>query len=332
MNEINASDRWSARDEERLSALLEGEAARPGLPPEVYQAVEASWQRRVHETRSRRRRSAWAAAAGLLLALTAYLWFDKTHSPPTVATIGATASNAAIDGASAVAGTEVLAGSTVTTGSSGGALLQLDGSATLRLARQAEVEMLEAGRARLVAGAVYFDSGAPTSAGDGPALYLETPLGVISDIGTQFEALVEGSTVEVRVREGRVEIEAKSGLLRVDSGEQLALATSGPPLRSAIPIYGVAWEWAETLGRPFPLEGRSLHDLFAWAARETGRRLVYSSDQLASDAAAITLHGDAVRGLSPLETVDLGLAGSGLTAHVVNGALQVSRATALAGS
>ncbi len=62
------------------------------------------------------------------------------------------------------------------------------------------------------------------------------------------------------------------------------------------------WNWLATITPPFTLEGRSVEDFLEWAARETGRSVVFASPDAAERARAVTLSGT-VEGLTPDEAV-----------------------------
>ena len=49
---------------------------------------------------------------------------------------------------------------------------------------------------------------------------------------------------------------------------------------------------------PFSIEGRSVDEFLGWAARETGRQVVYASPDIEQQARRVTLSGT-VEGLAP---------------------------------
>jgi hypothetical protein len=66
--------------------------------------------------------------------------------------------------------------------------------------------------------------------------------------------------------------------------------------------YDDAWDWTETLAPTFEIENRPLADFLKWAARETGRELVFENDDTRLAAMSTRLHGS-VSGFTPSEAV-----------------------------
>ncbi len=81
------------------------------------------------------------------------------------------------------------------------------------------------------------------------------------------------------------------------SGEQLLLTGTGVQ-RSALPPYDGQWAWVASVTPPFEIEGRSVAEFLAWAARETGREVAYTTPAAAQRAQGIVLRGS-VSGLAP---------------------------------
>jgi hypothetical protein len=100
------------------------------------------------------------------------------------------------------------------------------------------------------------------------------------------------------VREGSVAIERGRDRIVGNAGEQLSVTSNGAVVRTTIAPRDTQWAWVESIAPPFAIEGRPLDDFLAWAARETGRQLVYASPAAAADAASIELKGSVV-GLRP---------------------------------
>jgi hypothetical protein len=102
---------------------------------------------------------------------------------------------------------------------------------------------------------------------------------------------VASEEVVVSVREGQVKVTADGFELVVAANEELDLRTDGTRRTSAIDGYGSRWEWAADIAPPIELDGRSTFDIVAWAARETGRRVVYETPSAESRARDNELRG-----------------------------------------
>ena len=137
---------------------------------------------------------------------------------------------------------------------------------------------------------MYVDAGAAAH-GAGATFVLETPAGDVRHLGTQYAVRTLDGTVLVNVREGSVAIERGRDRIVGNAGEQLSVTSSGAVVRTTIAPRDTQWAWVESIAPPFAIEGRPLDDFLAWAARETGRQLVYTSPAAAAEAASIKLKG-----------------------------------------
>ena len=110
-----------------------------------------------------------------------------------------------------------------------------------------------------------------------PALAVQTPAGEVVHIGTQFMVTVAGDEVVLSVREGQVKVTGDGFELVVDTNEELDLRGDGTREVTAIDGHGERWAWAAEVAPQIELDGRTTFDVVAWAARETGRRVVYAT-------------------------------------------------------
>jgi ferric-dicitrate binding protein FerR (iron transport regulator) len=170
----------------------------------------------------------------------------------------------------------------------------------LRLDTGTQVALLDSRHATLARGGVYVDSGAGADARAGD-LEIDTPLGGVRHLGTQYQARLLDGSLLVAVREGRVEVDARTGSVVAMAGEQLAIADTGVT-RSALPADAGQWAWIGLVTPPFSIDGKSVEAFLEWAARETGRSIDYASPAAASRAREIVLRGS-VAGLTPEQAV-----------------------------
>jgi ferric-dicitrate binding protein FerR (iron transport regulator) len=273
-------------EEEQVRHLLEEAGPRPEVPPEdlakIKAAFRAEWEGHVRRRRSPDRRL-WLLAASVLLAIGLGWWFWPA-SPP-----------------ASVAGPEL---ETETP-----AAFRLKG-ASLRLDAGSRVRLVSASEIRLERGAVYIDSqGAGTVA-------VQTPLGTVTEIGTQFEVRLLESAVRVRVREGAVRVESH----RAEAGTELTLKADGSVTQSRIAAYGPPWDWVLKAAPPIRIEGLTLEEVLDRVARETGWTVRYEDPGLAASAGEIVVHGN-VEHLAPEQALEVVLPGAGLDHRVVDGVL-----------
>ncbi len=325
---------------EVVARLLEVAGPRPPVPDDVAlrvrTAVHADWQREVRARRVRRR--AWtmglAAAACLVAAVagTSMLRPDVADLPePPVgravvaaleAHVGADLSIKEPGGASwrqLGPGEVVRAGATVRTGRSSQAGIRLGSGVSLRADSHTRFRLVSAFDVAVEGGSVYIDN-PPDGEHDEP-LTVRTPLGVVRDIGTQFEVRLDPGALRVRVREGTVTVERDRRTDTATSGVELQVREDGTVLSRPIPVSGPDWAWVLSVAGPMEIEGRPLSAFLTWVSREHGWRLAYTTDAAAA-AARTVLHGS-VAGLSPEDAIGSVLATCGLAHRVEDGTLVI---------
>jgi ferric-dicitrate binding protein FerR (iron transport regulator) len=304
-------------------------AGRRAEPPEtaarqVYAAASAAFHRKTARRRERRRLF-FAAAAAAAIAAVALVW---NLAPPTggggeLARIervaGAVERARGEDWVPVQPAADALdAGSRIRTQPGGRAALALAGGESLRLAGNTEVMLDAPGRIYVERGTVYIDSGAQP----GAPLEVVTPAGTARDLGTQFELLVSGAALRLRVREGAVAIDRGGRSLTGSAGEEIAIDSLGSVSRGTIAPDSPAWQWAESIAPAPDMDGKPATALIVWAARETGRRLRYESPLVERRAATVILHGD-IRHLAPLAALEAMLATTDLECVLVGDTMEI---------
>jgi ferric-dicitrate binding protein FerR (iron transport regulator) len=265
-------------------------------------AARASWQRGLAAP-TRRGPLRWMALGTLAAAasVAAFVGWQRVpeaapRTPVEVARI--VKPGASQDGTLLVAGTPVFDGATLVTGAERAAL-RLGDALSLRLDADTRLVLEAPDRVRLLAGAVYVDSGGLTSS---RALAILTPAGVVRHVGTQFQVRVAGDEVRVQVREGRVLVApARAGADEIGLGVGDELQTkSGAPfvLLHNQASFGTDWNWVASVAPSFDIENRPLAEFAAWLAREQGWQLRYATPAGQQQALDIRLHGT-VDGLEP---------------------------------
>jgi ferric-dicitrate binding protein FerR (iron transport regulator) len=292
--------------------------APPAIEASVRAAVHAAWREETAK-RSRWRRLSLAAAAAIaaLAAGVSWQFVQRTEPPsrPAVARLDQTLGTVSVkspDGtlrAVSTAGTEILAEDGLWTASDSGARLHIGDMLELRVAPSSRIAMLDAGRIRLEAGALFVDSDGVAS-----ALTIETPLGEVTHIGTRYQVRVEPDATTVLVRNGRVRVSTPSSTLTADGREKLVLTGAGRIDRSSVAAYGGSWGWVDSLAESIEIDGLTMARFLEWVADETGRELAFADGASADSAASTVLHGS-IDGLSPDEALQAVLATTDLSAQ-----------------
>ena len=315
-------------DEETVARVIRLAGTRPAVPAErenrVRRAVLADWQR------ANRRRAAWRmagtaaalVAAAAVMVITARLWTDRRTmvAPEPAAAVAIVASVERVEQYAAFTpGDSIRAGAGIETPAAGRIALRLADRTSLRLDAGTRMRFVSATVIELVTGAVYVDTGAAST-----GVEVRTPLGVVRDIGTQYEVRVDPSALRVSVRTGRVELQGTADPVSVGPGTRLMVNDRGS-VTSAVPTSGPEWSWIASLAPAFDIEGKPLASFLDHLAHEYGWTIRYADAQLARDASGIILHGS-IRGLSPEESLAVAVRTSGLSFRFHDGEVVLSRA------
>jgi len=332
------TDHPGADHEDTAVRLLRLAGHRPEIDPRraarVQAAVKQRWQNRVEAkekiVRFPVRRIVLSVAAVLVLGLTAVFWrADLLQSLLVGAPIAAVelvegeawrALPGADGPAPLSANSELVAGSQVGTGTDGRLALRLADGHSLRLDRQSQVKFASATEIELTLGTLYVDSG-----GDHEAqVSILTRLGMVREIGTQFEVSLVEEGLRVRVREGRVEVLGGDERHEVLAGRQLIRRPDGHVNVDDIVRFGESWGWVGEITPPFSLDGRILGEYLVWVSREAGLEVRFEPGDLAQTASGIRLHGE-LPSMQPQLTPQVVLPTCGLIAEIDGGVMTVMR-------
>lgn len=298
-------------DDGELARLLAATGPReqpsPEATAEIRAAVEAEWRQSVAGRRERRRYASWAVAAGVAAAAVAVWMARPLYRPASgpVASLARVVGHVEIDTGDGhwtpmSAGTTVRAGAVIRTNSTGRAALSMEDGVELRLDSGTRLAFNDASGASMTQGAVYVDSG-PEAGPQAADFQIETPAGSVRHLGTQYEARLADGGLRVAIREGRVEVRAAGEAVLGSAGEVVTVGKGGAT-RSRLSPTASDWKWVNDVTPPFSIEGRSVDDFLAWASRETGRKVVYSSPLVERQARSVMLRGT-VEGLAPDQAV-----------------------------
>ncbi len=247
-------------------------------------------------------------------------WIGQALTAGAVIETGATSPPRVLS--STVLSTPIAAGAgRAPTSTASRAAFRLTTGPSVRLDHDSRVRLASGSTLVLERGAVYVD--AQSSAG----VEVRTALGVVRDIGTQFEVRLLSAatdTLRVRVREGSIVLQPEDGTAhQADAGVELALNAAGVLERSQTPVHGSHWDWVLE-ATPIPaIEGQSLRTFLDWRVREGGWTLRFANAETAALATRISLHGN-VAELTPSEATAMVLQSSNLDYAVTDGTLLVT--------
>jgi len=227
---------------------------------------------------------------GVAAAVIAILVLIQPPLPPivNVATVAKVVEAATVNSRYTEAMT-IYAGDSIITGEGEGLSLLLARSESLRIDENTELRVDAKDQFTLVSGRVYVDTGQFVYR-DGD-LTIETAFGSVTDVGTQFAVSARDQHLDVAVREGRVDIANESTEFAVMVGERFTLGHKDGGSISPIRANDEYWSWVADLAPGFDTENASLLEFLEWAARETGRELIFENDALRMTAMRTDLHG-----------------------------------------
>jgi ferric-dicitrate binding protein FerR (iron transport regulator) len=268
---------------------------------DVQAVVHAEWQTMLQERRARRRFVAVGIAASALLAVGAAMFGVRYFAPEPIEVAQITR----IDGhllvrpqgqaAREITLTQsVSTGETIQTDDRSRAALKWGDAVSLRLDQGTIVKVAAADELVLTAGAVYVDSQAQNL----QELTVRTDAGSVRHVGTQYEVRTHADDMVVSVREGRVLIANAAGTSSGVAGERIRVTPRGQVVRSTVAAHDPHWQWAAHTAPQFDINDRTLAVFLEWVGRETGRKVVYSSNEAQSAASELKLRGS-IAGLDP---------------------------------
>lgn len=259
----------------------------------AFARVEAHWETVVAEQRKPRPARFFpklAVAASLVLAVAAGFlgWRYTLDAPSTDALIvNRVVGEVRMDGRVIAAGETIPLDGVITTAGDGRVALQLPGGQSLRVDQNTRLVASGENRFGLGRGAVYFDSGRNA---DASPVLIDTPYGVATDIGTQFQVRLLANTVVVGVREGLVALSRPGHeALTVDRGFTLAVADDGSADRREIEDDSM-WDWVNSIAPEIDTKGMTLASYLDWYAREKGYEIEWADAESRDDAVNITLN------------------------------------------
>ncbi len=286
----------SAPADALIARVLRAAGPRRELPAALAARWRASFTDELLAIARRRRRRRWFGAAAMAAALAAVsfgaLLLDRTTTKAPSAVVAqvvhATGTSGDEHGADVAAGSEWRVGATLHTGRDGYLGIAYR-NADVRLGRDSVLTIGEA-TLELTRGSLYVDTGV---SGVAPAIpiVVETPWGTLSHVGTQFLVEASDTALVAAVREGAIALRAARAQRQVSArpGRAAVLTVGAHGITSEFEsIMDARWRWIESATPGLAIAGQSAFDALTWAARESGRALVF-------DAPAAKAHAQSTR-------------------------------------
>lgn len=294
--------------DDALAKLMNLAGPRADIPAElqarVHRNVRDAWSRSTRYRQPMR----WAIPAAL--AATVLLAISIGNRTPVltqqaVGTIASVTGVSSHGGAQFKRGDAVQAGDILQTGDESGLSVALNGDVSLRVAANTAVRVDRLDSLTLLNGLVYVDSGERIYRDK--HITIHTADAIVTDVGTQFSVFSSDRELNVAVREGRVDIGDDKSTYTAMAGDTLTIPAGGDAIRGQVAPSDPSWDWATALSPGFDNNDRSLLDLLKWAARESGKELVFPNNDVRLAAMATKLYGS-FAGFTPDEAIASALA------------------------
>jgi transmembrane sensor len=219
-----------------------------------------------------------------------------------------------------MAGRVLRTGATVLTGTGQLAVVNMAGGGQLRLNGNTSIRLTGLRQIGMHRGQIYVDAGGPGL----DDLAVTTPVGVLRDVGTRFDVLMEGTSVRVRVRDGVVRLTAGGIVTDASAGQQLLAEPGAPVVVGVGTTYGPDWDWI-LRAAPFQADGAQLEAFLRWVEIEGGLTVDFADPTLRQRAGQTVLHGS-IENLGLEDALDVILPASGLTHRTVGGRIVITGA------
>jgi ferric-dicitrate binding protein FerR (iron transport regulator) len=284
----------TADDDEGLKSLLRWAGRRPMPPDEVssavYQHSRSAWLAQVRRRHALRRGYAWAAGGAAFVMACWGAWNLYPHQVvATVAPGQAVIINHSLwhplagdtDG-------NLFEGDTLQTFGQGAQLQRADGT-DLRVSDNASLSFPSPSTVRLRRGRLYVQTHGVARTRD---LVVNTDLGSIEHLGTQFLVERDNDALLVAVRDGRVALHyPQHEAVELRDGQAARVVPHGELQRWDLEAFDSVWDWADGLAPPLAIDGQSLYAVLNQIAQRSGLVLRFSTPAAESAARSLALHG-----------------------------------------
>jgi ferric-dicitrate binding protein FerR (iron transport regulator) len=295
-------------DDANLEQLLRETGARTAPPADlmrdVHDAVHSEWRGLVAQRARRRRVRMFAAAATVAVAavLGAGVLMRNAGPAQMLAQVdrldGTVMRDAGLFHAAhpLTADDAIYVGDEVTTTRGTRAAFNVGAGFSLRLDADSTIRLIAVDRVVLERGALYID--VSPEHGAATDFIVNTHVGAVRHLGTQYEVREVADGVRVSVREGRVAIDKNGVLYAGEAGEQISINENGSVGRARLAPSDAQWQWVAEVAPDFDIENRPLVEFLDWLGRETGHPIEYATTQARQQAEQTILRGS-IKGLDP---------------------------------
>ena len=282
-DENNKSDR-------HFEQLMRGVGKRPEIPTGVQDNAEQHFRKElasVNASRVRRKRLAqYALAATVIISsvILLNLFREPTQAPIVIGVISESVGNGYWQNngteRSLAVGNQLSVGDVFSTSDGYARLSLYNNTIDFRVGQNSKFSFASADSIHLQRGSIYIDATENTTA----RFLVNTRYGTVEHIGTQYMVTSNQNEVTIAVREGEIRYQGGSGVITShateNKAELISITRTGLHSRRAIPTSGEQWYWVNNVSPEFSTAGKSFMVILNWTARETGRKITFTSDEI----------------------------------------------------
>ncbi len=269
-------------NDEEIKNALQSLRDAPRVPADrreaAFERVRSEWQSALAEraatpSRTPNRRWVWGIAASVMMVLFSGLFFSMSRDAADPKTRIATV--LAVHGGDAFRINDAVYGKQSIQTGSATLSMRMTSGLIVRAAPYSELTFSDENHLRLEKGRIFVDANPAES---NAPLLVETKLGAIRHLGTQYLVEYDRERLNVAVREGVIALQKPAetqALAKAAAGEQLSVSARAPQAieRSTVLATDERWSWVETVASPIDIDGITLGAFLQWYERETGRRV-----------------------------------------------------------
>ena len=296
-------------EEQEIARLLKAAGRREQLPADTRERWEAHFRAELAPVIARKRyrfsQPLYAVAASLaVIAVTLLLYVAGSSDTPAMAINAVAGEGLILDGTSeraAQPGQTLVPGTTLVTGSESQLALEWAGY-DVRLNAGSRAQLF-ADRIALLEGEIYVsDEGRRVTRRQ---ITISTPFATIRDIGTQFKVCLDEDRVVSTVRQGSIVMiaDGEEFTASAEPGEARQL-TVGTDLTVEEATVSASWDWIYKVSPEFDTAGRSAYEFLRWSVAESGRELMFTSEDVEIAARMAILSPADISSFDPDAAVD----------------------------
>jgi len=204
------------------------------------------------------------------------------------------------------------AGEYIHTNSSNRILVELNNGNTFRLDENSLIKLTSEDKIELIRGQIYVESNEKNINNQ---LLIDTKLGSIKHVGTQYNVELKPDLINISVRKGKVIVYKKDLTKEIEKGYTLSINNKGDYNQSLINSYDSKWLWTQNITKQYNIQDKTIFQYLKW--------VIWNSDKSKDQSSNIKLSGS-IKGLTPLESLEVILSTTDFSYDISQSAIHIS--------